>query len=228
MSSRKLVIQKGPVLKLPTHTHEVGDILGLDNYLGGGGPHTHPISDITGLQVALNNKQPLDGELSAIASLISSANTFPYFTGSGSAALAQISSFARGLLSGSTASALRDGLGLGSASVMASSAFAASSHTHSIDDIIGMGGSGSTNDIELILQMVSREAYSELTYDVDGVLTNKDIWNDSGKSTKYYSIEYNYSGDDLTSISVTREIDSFTYTKTFTYNSNGIATITIT
>lgn len=227
MSSRKLVIQKGPVLKLPTHTHEVGDILGLDNYLGGGGPHTHPISDITGLQSSLDGKQPLDAELTAIAGLTSVANTFPYFTGLASAALATITAFTRGLLSGSTAAEVRSGLLLGSASVMSSSAFAASSHTHPVSDIVGLS-SGSTNDIELILQMISRDAYVEFSYDGSGNLTNKDIWNDSGKGTKYYSIIYNYTGDDLTSIDVTRETDSFSYTKSFTYDSNGLATITIT
>lgn len=90
------------------------------------------------------------------------------------------------------------------------------------------GGSGSTNDIELSLQMVTLISYVEYTYDVGGNLTNKDIWEDNTKTNKYYSILYSYTGDDLTSIEVTRESDSFIYTKTFAYSGGNLISSTIT
>jgi len=89
------------------------------------------------------------------------------------------------------------------------------------------GGSGSTNDIELTLQMITLISYVEYTYDLSGNLTNKDIWEDNTKTNKYYSILYNYTGDDLTSLDVTRETDSFSYTKTFTYLDGNLVSSTI-
>lgn len=56
--------------------------------------------------------QPLDADLTAIAGLTSAADKVPYFTGSGSAATATVTSVARDLLDDTTVAAQRATLGL--------------------------------------------------------------------------------------------------------------------
>lgn len=84
----------------------------VSNNWNGSGPwgiwiKTPSISD-------LNNKQPLDSTLTAIAALNGSANKLPYFTGSESAGLTDLTSFARTLLSRNTGEDVLSDLGLSS------------------------------------------------------------------------------------------------------------------
>lgn len=66
------------------------------------------------VQTQLNAKQPLDTELTAIAGLVSAADRLPYFTGSGTAALATFTAFGRSLVEDADAATARATLELGS------------------------------------------------------------------------------------------------------------------
>jgi hypothetical protein len=70
------------------------------------------------LSVTASTYQPLDADLTAIAALVSAADRLPYFTGSGTAALATFTSAGRALVDDADAAAQRTTLGLGTAATL--------------------------------------------------------------------------------------------------------------
>jgi hypothetical protein len=87
----------------------------------------------------ITDAQPLDAELTAIAGLTSAADKAIYFTGSGTAALADFTSVGRSVVGASTTTAARNALGLGTMATQNANSVAITGGT--IDGVTIDGGS---------------------------------------------------------------------------------------
>lgn len=92
--------------------------------------------------------------------------------------------------------------------------------TNTINDVI--------KEIEAAIKTTGTTGYKFFTYDVDGNITQQDIYSDTAGLELAYTVTYGYTGDDLTLITVVREVDPITYTKTLAYDIEGnLESITI-
>lgn len=91
------------------------------------GDNTTSIATTAFVQGELSSYQPLDAALTSISGLTTSANQIIYTTASDAYAVSTLTSFARDLLDDVNAEAMRNTLGLGSASLLDSNAFLSTS-----------------------------------------------------------------------------------------------------
>lgn len=119
------------------------------------GSDTFKLRAGTGLTVAVTNNDAthgdnalfsLDAEISCLAGLTSAADKVPYYTGSGTAALADFTTFGRSLVDDADASAARTTLGLGTIATQAASSvtITGGSVTGITDLAIADGGTGAS------------------------------------------------------------------------------------
>jgi len=92
--------------------------------------------------------------------------------------------------------------------------------TNSINEVI--------LEIEAIIKTTGTAGYKFFTYDINGNITRQDIYADTAGLDLAFTVTYGYTGDDLTTITIVRASDSFTYRKTFAYDVNSnLESITI-
>lgn len=76
-------------------------------------------------------------------------------------------------------------------------------------------------EIEAIIKSTQVDCFKQFSYDVDGNIIEQNIYKDNTGTDLLFNIVYHYVSGNLTEIIVTRSSDSFTYTKTLTYDLSG-------
>jgi hypothetical protein len=155
-----------------------GNWSGTDLAVVDGGTGASTASDArTNLGLVIGtNVQAYDADLAAIAGLTSAADRVPYFTGSGTAALATFTAAGRALVDDADASAQRTTLGLGTIATQASSAvtITGGSVTGITDITVADGGTGASTaaaartNLGLVIG-TDVQAYNAILADLAGV-----------------------------------------------------------
>ena len=81
-------------------------------------------------------------------------------------------------------------------------------------------------EIEVAFKVAYSTAYKELTYTA-GVLTSVDIWTTAGKTLKLFTKTLEYTGANLTTITLVDEVNNNTLTKVLAYTDNVLDSVTI-
>lgn len=82
-------------------------------------------------------------------------------------------------------------------------------------------------ELESLFKMASSTAYKELTYD-QGNITNVDIYTSASKTTKLFSKIIGYNNGNITSITITDEVNGGTLNKILAYSDGNLANISST
>lgn len=135
--------------KVPYFVDDTGTVTSL-GVAGGGVPTSRVITAGTGLtgggDLTVDRTIAIgDAELLAIAGLTSAADKVPYFTGSGTAALATLTSAARDLLDDATAADMRTTLGIAATSDGYYSSNASNGFSGDWGVLLSFGGSGAAS-----------------------------------------------------------------------------------
>ncbi len=94
--------------------------------------------------------------------------------------------------------------------------------------LVGTALNDAILEIEAIIKTTGTTGYKEFSYDVDDNIIGQSIYSDTAGLVLAFTVTYDYTGDDLTLITVVRASDSFSYTKTFVYDVGGnLTSITI-